>query len=149
MAPRKFTKLLKPVFAWLRGKGHISTAFLDDSLLMADSEADCVHNVVDTIHLLRSLGFIIHPEKSVLACVRAWKRERQTDRQTEKDRDTERETQRKVRDRDRQTQRESGTETDTERQRQNDTQRAIAREKERVGEGERAIKNTGGAKIKV
>ena len=30
MAPRKFTKLLKPVFACLRGKGHISTAVLDD-----------------------------------------------------------------------------------------------------------------------
>ena len=45
--------------------------------------------------------------------------------------------------------RETDGQTDRERQRQNDTQRAIAREKERVGEGERAIKNTGGAKIKV
>ena len=32
-APRKFTKLLKPVFATLREKGHLSTAFLGDSLL--------------------------------------------------------------------------------------------------------------------
>ena len=66
MAPRKSTKLLKPVFAWLRAKGHVSTAFLDDSLLIADSEADCVHNVVDTVRLLRSFRFIIHPDKSVL-----------------------------------------------------------------------------------
>lgn len=33
---------------------------------MADLEADCVHNVDDTVRLLRSLGFIIHPDKSVL-----------------------------------------------------------------------------------
>ena len=66
MAPRKFTKLLKPVFACLRQKGHISTSFLDDSLLVSDSETECLSNVSDTVQLFRSLGFIIHPEKSVL-----------------------------------------------------------------------------------
>ena len=37
MAPRKFTKLMKPVFAFLGGKGHISTSFLYDSLLVGAS----------------------------------------------------------------------------------------------------------------
>ena len=66
LAPRKFTKLLKPVYAQLREQGHVSTAFLDDSLLVADSELSCVKNIQATVQLLRSLGFIIHPEKSVL-----------------------------------------------------------------------------------
>ena len=38
LAPRKFTRLLKPVFASLRLQGHVSTAFLDDTLLIGDSE---------------------------------------------------------------------------------------------------------------
>ena len=66
LAPRKFTKLLKPVFAHLRQQGHISTAFLDDFLLLAESELACVDNIQATVQLLRSLGFIIHPDKSVL-----------------------------------------------------------------------------------
>ena len=65
-APRTFTKLLKPVFATLRGKGHVSTAFLDDSLLLGESEQECIDNVQDTLDWLRRLGFIIHPSKLVL-----------------------------------------------------------------------------------
>ena len=65
LAPRKFTKLLKPVFATLRQKGHISTAFLDDSLLLAKTHETCVQNITETVQLLRSLGFVIHPDKSV------------------------------------------------------------------------------------
>lgn len=65
LAPRKFTKLLKPVFATLRQKGHISTAFIDDSLLLARTRDSCAENVTDTVQLLRSLGFIVHPDKSV------------------------------------------------------------------------------------
>ena len=34
LAPRLFTRLLKPVFATLRKKGHFSPSFLDDSLLL-------------------------------------------------------------------------------------------------------------------
>ena len=33
LSPRQFTKLLKPIFASLRKRGHISKSFLDDSLL--------------------------------------------------------------------------------------------------------------------
>lgn len=66
MSTRKFIKLLKPVFATLRGKGHVSTAFLDDSLLLGESEQECIDNVQDTLDWLRRLGFIIHPSKLVL-----------------------------------------------------------------------------------
>ena len=54
------------MFATLRDKGHLSSAFLDDSVLVAQSRESCLQNVRDTVQLLRSLGFIIHPEKSVL-----------------------------------------------------------------------------------
>ena len=66
LAPRKFTKLLKPVLAKLREEGHVSTSFLDDSLLLSDSEEESVQNVQATVQLFRSLGFIIHPDKSIL-----------------------------------------------------------------------------------
>ena len=70
LAPRKFTKLLKPVFATLRAKGHLSSAFLDDSFLLAETRVACLHNVSDSVQLMRSLGFIIHPDKSVLVPTR-------------------------------------------------------------------------------
>lgn len=66
MAPRKFTKLLKPVFSALRTKGHISTSFLDDSLLIGNTQWECIENIRDTLLMFDSLGFVIHPVKSVL-----------------------------------------------------------------------------------
>ena len=42
------------------------SAFLDDSLLLAELKQSCVKNVFDTVQLLRTVGFIVHPEKSVL-----------------------------------------------------------------------------------
>jgi len=53
--PRKFTKLLKPVYSHLRQLGHLSAVVGDD---------DCERNVSDTVKLFDSLGFIVHPEKS-------------------------------------------------------------------------------------
>ena len=44
----------------------MSTAFLDDSLLLAETEQACIENIQATVQLLRSLGFIVHPEKSML-----------------------------------------------------------------------------------
>ena len=64
--PRKFTKLLKPVFASLRQKGHMSTVYIDDTYLQGETPEDCFQNVVDTVNMLQNLGFIVHPEKSVL-----------------------------------------------------------------------------------
>ena len=63
--PRKFTKLMKPVFATLRQLGHLSSGYIDDSWLMGPVWDDCAKNVVDTVKLLDTLGFVVHPEKSV------------------------------------------------------------------------------------
>ena len=65
LAPRKFTKLLKPVFATLREKGHLSTAFLGDSPVSGNRNVMC-QNGRDIVKLLQSLGFIVHPGKLVL-----------------------------------------------------------------------------------
>ena len=65
-APRLFTKLLKPVYASLRKNGHVSTCFLDDSMLIGRTVDDCMRNVTDTTELFQKLGFIVHPVKSVL-----------------------------------------------------------------------------------
>ena len=65
--PRLFTKLLKPVMAQLHRWGFISTIFIDDTLLMGDSELECVQNMKASLCLFEKLGFVIHPEKSVLA----------------------------------------------------------------------------------
>ncbi|CAB3997611.1 Enzymatic poly, partial [Paramuricea clavata] len=39
--PRKFTKLLKPVYAVLRKLGHISSPYIDDSYLQGDDYESC------------------------------------------------------------------------------------------------------------
>ena len=41
--------------------GHI-----DNLLLIAQNPNDCVSNIHDTVHLFSKLGFIVHPEKSIL-----------------------------------------------------------------------------------
>jgi hypothetical protein len=64
--PRKFTKLLKPVYSVLRQLGHLSSPYIDDSYLQGDDYDSCLENILDTVRLLYTLGFIIHPVKSVL-----------------------------------------------------------------------------------
>ena len=64
-APRLFTKLMKPVFASLRERGHLSSGYLDDSLLVGYSYAECKSNIVDTTNLLTNLGLYPHEDKSV------------------------------------------------------------------------------------
>ena len=59
--------LFKPVMAQLHRWGFISTIFIDDTLLMGNSELECVQNVKASLCLFEKLGFVIHPEKSVLA----------------------------------------------------------------------------------
>ena len=65
-APRNFVKILKPVYAHLRVLGHTCMGHMDDSLLIAQNPNDCVNNIHDTVHLFSKLGFIVHPEKSIL-----------------------------------------------------------------------------------
>ena len=64
--PRKFTKLLKPVYSVLRQLGHLSSPYIDDSYLQGEDYDRCLENIIDTVRLLYTLGFIVHPEKSVL-----------------------------------------------------------------------------------
>ena len=64
--PCVFTKVLKPVFAHLRGRGHISSAYIDDSCLQGSTYDRCLQNIHDTIQLMDSLGQTVQLGKSVL-----------------------------------------------------------------------------------
>jgi len=44
--PRIFTKLLQPVFSFLRGKGLTSVRYLDDIWLMGINYSECAQNVL-------------------------------------------------------------------------------------------------------
>ena len=63
-SPRIFTKVLKVPLAFLRAKGHIISAYLDDMLLIGFSYEDCLHNCKDSIELFTRLGFTINIPKS-------------------------------------------------------------------------------------
>ena len=65
-APRLFTKLLKPALASLRAQGHTVLAYLDDTLIVGNNKEATEKAVQATTDLLSKLGFIIHPEKSIL-----------------------------------------------------------------------------------
>ena len=62
---RKFTKLMKPVFVTLRQLGHLCSGNIDDFWLMGLVWEDCAKPVVDTVKLLDTLGFVVHPGKFV------------------------------------------------------------------------------------
>ena len=65
-APRMFTKVLKPVFKVLREKGLLSSAYIDDLYLQGDTFHECLENALNTVQLLRDLGFVVQEEKSCL-----------------------------------------------------------------------------------
>lgn len=65
-APRLFTKLLKPIYSTLRSRGFLSVAYIDDSYLQGESYEECQSNVNATVELFTRLGFVVHPEKSVI-----------------------------------------------------------------------------------
>ena len=46
--------------------GHISVAHIDDCYLQSQTYEQCVGNVIDTTLLLDSLGWVVHPLKSIL-----------------------------------------------------------------------------------
>ena len=64
--PRDFTQVVKTLFRILREKGYLNTFYLDDSFLTHDTFSGCLQNVLDTVELSRSAGFVVHPIKSVL-----------------------------------------------------------------------------------
>ena len=65
-AVRAFSKTLKAPFKVLRGKGHLSVIYIDDSFLQGDTYSSCQDNINETVSLLLKLGFTIHPTKSIL-----------------------------------------------------------------------------------
>ena len=64
-APRFFTKILTPIYAGLRQAGHELFPFIDDSFVIVSTQEKCLHSVQTLIKTLDSLGFVIHPRKSV------------------------------------------------------------------------------------
>lgn len=54
------------MFATLRAKGHVSTAYTDDSCLQGMHYKSCLRNISDTVSLMNSLELTVHPNKSVL-----------------------------------------------------------------------------------
>ena len=61
------TKISKVPFGPLRSQGHNSVVYVDDSYLQGDTYLSCLANILETIKLLRGLGLVIHPDKSVLS----------------------------------------------------------------------------------
>lgn len=65
-APYVFTKILKPVASRLREMGLVVVIYLDDILLIADSQQGCTKQLARLINLLEGLGFLVNYEKSAL-----------------------------------------------------------------------------------
>ena len=65
-APRVFTRLLKPVAAYVRKRGIRIIVYLDDFLTLGSSIEDSKVNTQLTLDLLQWLGFTINWEKSLL-----------------------------------------------------------------------------------
>ena len=65
-APRIFTKLLKPIYAWFRSQGIRCSFYIDDSLNMNKEKEICLNNCITIHDTLQSLGYKINEEKSVL-----------------------------------------------------------------------------------
>ena len=63
--PRKYTKMMKPVYSVLRKQGHNITGYIDDNLLLADTQEELSDTVKTTTNMLEKLGFTINKEKSV------------------------------------------------------------------------------------
>lgn len=65
-SPYICTKIMKPVMNELRQEGCMSIIYLDDILCIGNIFKACQNNVVRSIALLKSLGFIINLNKSHL-----------------------------------------------------------------------------------
>ena len=65
-APLVFTKLLRPVVAFLRQRGVRLVVYLDDFLLMAETQKLLRQQVEMTSSLLTSLGFLLNVKKCSL-----------------------------------------------------------------------------------
>lgn len=63
-APRVFTKMLKPVLAYLRKRGMIVSAYIDDCIFIGHSPSELASHIKFAVQLFDRLGLTIHPDKS-------------------------------------------------------------------------------------
>lgn len=66
IAPFLFTKLFKPIVKILRKKGVICVVYLDDILIIGQTETECMNSTKITVNLLEQLGFMLNLKKSSL-----------------------------------------------------------------------------------
>ena len=64
LAPRVFTKVLKPLISHFRANGYRVFIFLDDNLLISSSVEECFSQLSSLRDLLQSLVFVISVTKS-------------------------------------------------------------------------------------
>ncbi len=62
LAPRVFTKLLKPIVGFLRKQGLRLVVYLDDILIIGHSEESTRKAIKLVVNLFESLGFVIQSE---------------------------------------------------------------------------------------
>ena len=63
-SPRVFTKIMKPVFAFIRFQGVRCTFYLDDSLILHQEKEKCLLHDKLVRDQLSDLGFVVNVEKS-------------------------------------------------------------------------------------
>ena len=66
LAPRSFTKVLKPAYSYLRVNSIKVSYYIDDTLLVSPCQSECTQSVRKVINLLEFLGFTINHENSCL-----------------------------------------------------------------------------------
>ena len=66
-APYTFTKLMKPVISLLRKLGIRVILYLDDMLIMAESQEEAKRHLATALELLVCLGFVVNTRKSVFS----------------------------------------------------------------------------------
>ena len=66
-APLIFTRVTKPLKAFLQAKRIRLIIYLDDILILGATEEECRNNVDELLHLLHRLGFIVNYQKSSLS----------------------------------------------------------------------------------
>ena len=59
LAPKDFTRIHKVLQTCLGKKGHISIAYIDDTLLIDKSMEESMKNIIDTGYIFKSAGFHI------------------------------------------------------------------------------------------
>ena len=57
-APRVFTKMLKPIYSSLWKIEFSNVAYIDDSLLIAETKSECIDNIEKTLQLVDSLDLL-------------------------------------------------------------------------------------------